>query len=412
MDSLGGKSVGYSEIDKYAIETYKKNFNDPNNHELGDVTQIREIPESDLMVGGVPCQSWSVAGHMKGFDDPRGRLWFDTIKMVRMSKPKVFMFENVKGLADPRNANELNLIIRSFEELGYFVTYKVLNAFDFGCPQNRSRIFIVGFKNKYSKQFGDFDFPKPQTHTLSLADFLEGVEKKVVQKKKFSAEELFEGKVPVSRNSFQKHDEVNDFFVLCDTRNGHTTIHSWDIRDTSASQKEICMTIMKNRRKKRYGNSDGNPMSFDDITELFPQAKMKDVEFLVEKKILKFNDEGKIDLVHSKNSAGIDGVYRVYLPNSGIFSTLTATGTKDYISEVYVHADSVEGYKQKFINDVLKKGKLRPITPKEAHSIQGFPKNFLIHPVEKHANKQVGNSVAPPVVKAVSEKIIETGIFS
>jgi len=412
LDSLGGKSVGFSEIDKFAIETYKTNFNDPDEHDLGDVTVIDEVPETDLIVGGVPCQSWSVAGKRKGFDDPRGKLWFDSIKLVEKAKPKVFMFENVKGLADPRNSSALNLIVESFEKLGYLVRYKVLDAYDYGCPQNRSRIFIVGFRSEFKVQFDKFDFPKAKNHNLILADFLADVQKQSVTKKKFSADELFEGKVPMSRNNFQTNDELNDFFVMCDTRNGHTSIHSWDIRQTTKKQKGICMTIMKNRRKKKYGPQDGNPLSFEDIKDLYSEVTMKDVEVLVEKKILRFNDDGKIDLVHSKNSSGIDDIYRVYLPNSAIFSTLTATGTKDYISEVYIEADSVEEYRNKFIEEVLKKGKIRPVTPREASNIQGFPSDFILHSQEKHANKQIGNSVAPPVVTAVGEEILRTGVFS
>lgn len=412
LDSLGGRSVGFSEIDKFAIETYRSNFNDPEDHDLGDVTQIDDIPETDLIVGGVPCQSWSVAGKMKGFDDPRGKLWFDSIEVVRKARPRVFMFENVKGLADPRNASALNLIIESFQKNGYLVKYKVLDAYDFGCPQNRSRIFIVGFRNDFKKEFEKFEFPTAKNHELALADFLEGVQKQFLQKKKFSAEELFDGKVPMSRNNFQKDDELNDFFVMCDTRNGHTSIHSWDIRETTESQKSICMTIMRNRRKKKYGPYDGNPLSFEDIKELYSKVTKKDVDDLVKKKILRYTEDGKIDLVHSKNSAGIDNIYRVYLPNSAIFSTLTATGTKDYISEVYIEADSVEEYRAKFIEEVLKKGKIRPVTPREASNIQGFPKDFVLHKQEKHANKQIGNSVAPPVVAAVGEQILKTGVFS
>ena len=412
LDSLGGRSVGFSEIDKFAIETYKSNFNDPEDHDLGDVTQIDDIPETDLIVGGVPCQSWSVAGKMKGFDDPRGKLWFDSIEVVRKARPRVFMFENVKGLADPRNASALNLIIESFKKNGYLVKYKVLDAYDFGCPQNRSRIFIVGFRNDFKNEFEKFEFPAAKNHELALADFLEGVQKQFLQKKKFSAEELFDGKVPMSRNNFQKDDELNDFFVMCDTRNGHTSIHSWDIRETTESQKSICMTIMRNRRKKKYGLYDGNPLSFEDIKELYSKATRKDIDDLVKKKILRYTEDGKIDLVHSKNSAGIDNIYRVYLPNSAIFSTLTATGTKDYISEVYIEADSVEEYRAKFIEEVLKKGKIRPVTPREASNIQGFPKDFVLHKQEKHANKQIGNSVAPPVVAAVGEQILRTGVFS
>jgi len=412
LDSLGGRSVGFSEIDKFAIETYKSNFNDPDDHELGDVTQIEDIPEADLIVGGVPCQSWSVAGKMKGFDDPRGKLWFDSIEIVRKARPRVFIFENVKGLADPRNASALNFIVESFRKNGYHVKYKVLDAYDYGCPQNRSRIFIVGFRNDFKNEFEKFEFPMAKKHNLALADFLEGIPKQVLQKKKFSAEELFEGKVPMSRNNFQKDDELNDFFVMCDTRNGHTSIHSWDIRETTESQKAICMTIMKNRRKKKYGLNDGNPLSFEDIKELFFKTTKKDVDDLVKKKILRYTDNGKIDLVNSKNSAGIDNIYRVYLPNSEIFSTLTATGTKDYISEVYIEADSVEEYREKFIEEVLKKGKIRPVTPREASNIQGFPKDFILHKQEKYANKQIGNSVAPPVVTAIGEQILKTGVFT
>ena len=412
LDSLGGKSVGFSEIDKFAIETYRANFSDPEDHDLGDVTQIDDVPQADLIVGGVPCQSWSVAGKMKGFEDPRGKLWFDSIEIVRKAKPKVFMFENVKGLSDPRNASALSLIIESFEKNGYLVTYKVLDAYDFGCPQNRSRIFIVGFRNDYKDEFEKFSFPTSQKHDLALVDFLGGVQKQILKKKKFSVDELFDGKVPMSRNNFQKNDELNDFFVMCDTRNGHTSIHSWDIRETSEVQKKICMTIMKNRRKKKYGSYDGNSLSLADIKELYTKATKKDIDDLVKKKILRYNEDGKIDLVHSKNSAGIDNIYRVYLPNSAIFSTLTATGTKDYISEVYIEADSVEEYRTKFIEEVLKKGRIRPITPREASNIQGFPPDYILHKQDKHSNKQIGNSVAPPIVVAVGEQIMKTGVFS
>ncbi len=411
LDALGGQSVGFSEIDKYAIETYKTNFSDPEGHDLGDVTQIDSVPQTDFIVGGVPCQSWSVAGKMKGFNDPRGKLWFDSLEIVRKAKPRAFLFENVKGLADPRNQSALNLIIESFRKIGYLVTYKVLDAYDFGCPQNRSRIFIVGFRDDYRLQFEKFVWPTPQLHSRCLADFLEGIDKQELQKKKFSVDELFAGKVPMARNSFQKQDELNDFFVLCDTRNGHTSIHSWDLRDTTENQKAICMTIMKNRRKKKYGLRDGNPLSFEEIIELYPNATVAEVDDLVQKKILRYHNDGKIDLFHSKNSAGIDNVYRVYLPNSAIFSTLTATGTKDYVSEVYIDADSVEEYREKFIHEVLKPRNIRPITPREASNIQGFPSDFVLHPQAKHANKQIGNSVAPPVVAAVGKQIIRTGIF-
>lgn len=411
LDSLGGKSEGFSEIDNFAIETYKLNYNDPETHNLGDVTKIEKIPKVDVLVGGVPCQSWSVAGKMKGFEDPRGRLWFDTIKMVEQANPKVFVFENVKGLADPRNKENLDLIRKNFEDLGYIVTNQVLNTYDFGLPQNRSRVFIVGFRKNLKKYFDKFVFPEAKNNTKHLVDFLEDVQKEEIVKLKLNEDELFNGKVPMSRNASQKIDEFNDFFVLCDTRNGHTTVHSWDIKNTTQLEKRVCMAILKNRRKSKYGNYDGNPMSISDIQELVPETSKEVIEDLTKKKILKYNNEGKVDIVNSKNSSGIDSIYRVYLPNSTLFSTLTATGTRDYIATKYVEGKTVEEYKKNFIEEILKRKNYRQVSTKEALMIQGFPKNYKMIASERYASKQVGNSVSPVVVKELFQKIIETGIF-
>jgi DNA (cytosine-5)-methyltransferase 1 len=411
IDKLGGKSLGYSEIDIFAKETYNTNFGDPDEHDLGDVRKIEKLPEIDLITGGVPCQSWSVAGKRLGFKDPRGQLWFDTIRTVKISKPKVFIFENVKGLADPRNLSNLNLIKSEFNKLGYTVFSKVLNTFDFGQPQNRSRIFIVGFRNDLKSHTQNFEYPEGKENGRELIEFLDGIRKKNIVKNKFSIHALFEGKVPLSRNASQKIDEFNDFFVLCDTRNGHTTIHSWDIRDTTRHEKEICMAILRNRRKKKFGKKDGNPLSLKDIQGLVNNVTKKNIDGLVAKKILKFNKEKKIDLVHSKNSSGVDEIYRVYLPNSRIFSTLTATGTKDYIATEYVEGKTLEEYRNNFIEKILRKKNLRQVTPKEASRIQGFPDDFKIHKIDRHANKQIGNSVSPIVVEEVVKKIIDTGVF-
>ena len=100
LEKLGGKCVAYSEIDKNAIEVYKRNFNTSHETFLDDITSVKTAPKCDLIVGGVPCQAWSVAGKKKGFDDPRGKLWKDTIRVVKKAKPKAFIFENVKGLYD------------------------------------------------------------------------------------------------------------------------------------------------------------------------------------------------------------------------------------------------------------------------------------------------------------------------
>lgn len=410
LDAIGGESRGYSEIDKPATHTYKLNFNDPEEYELGDVTKIKSLPAIDMLVGGVPCQSWSVAGKMRGFEDPRGRLWYDTIKMVEMSKPKAFIFENVKGLYDPRNRANLELIIENLERLDYTVHYQLLNSYDFGLPQNRTRIFIVGFRKDMKKYSNRFTYPLPIQHPHVLADFLEGVDKSGIEKSKFNPREIFGNFIPQSRNAFQKVDELNDFFVLCDTRNGHTSIHSWDIVDTTDREKYIGMTFLKNRRKKIYGLKDGNPLSFENLKELIPDIKKSELKNLIKLKIIR-EVENKYDLVNSKNSSGINGIYRVYMPDSKIFSTLTATGTRDMVATKSIAADNPDEYKQLFIDEILKKGKIREITAKEARKIQGFPDNFIYNESEIQSKKQFGNAVSPPVVKALAKKIVETGIF-
>ena len=412
IDGLGGKCIGFSEIDKPCIETYLTNYGDSEEDNFGDITKIKELPEVDLLVGGVPCQSWSVAGKMRGFEDPRGKLWWDAIRLVEQSKPKVFIFENVKGLFDPRNKNNLNLIVENLENAGYLVKVQLLNSYDFGVPQNRTRTFIVGFRSDYKKEFENFSFPKGEKVHANLAKFLDGIEYKEIEKRKFSPQEIFGDYVPKARNAFQKEDEVNDFFVMCDTRNGHTSIHSWDLRDDLTDKhKTILNGIMKNRRKKQFGPKDGNPLSLNDIQTFLPDTSQADLDFLTNAKLLKKIDN-KYSLANSKNSSGINGIYRMYMPYSKIFSTLTATGTKDVVVTDYIDIDTPEKYKEYFIEKIIKKGKYRPITVKETQRIQGFPDAFVPHRNEALAKKQFGNAVSPPVISALMKAILETDILN
>lgn len=408
LENLGGKCLGFSEVDKNAIEIYKKNFNDPTEVELGDITKIKELPfYADLIVGGVPCQSWSIAGKMKGFDDPRGKLWGDVVRLVKKTKPKAFIFENVKGLADPRNKKNLQYIIREFEKLDYHVTYKVINSYDFGVPQNRERIYIVGTTKEFSKK-KIFEYPVPTNAGHKLHQFIDDmlIDSKD-SKKKMSPEEIFDnGKVPGSRNRFQKSDEFNDFFIFSDTRNGHTTVHSWELIKTTKRDKEICMLILKNRRKKIYGESDGNPIPFSSLKKLDGKITKDELTRLIDKNIVRLVKGVGYEFVNSKNSSGINGIYRVFLPRSSIFSTLTATGTRDFIALKNVNGDSSESYKQNFINEIIKGKQFRPISGKDGGKLQGFPSNMQIPRKDKIALKQFGNAVSVPVVEALGRKLI------
>lgn len=417
LEKLGGKCLGFSEIDSHAIDVYKRNFfsQSKDEIELGDITKLDKLPFKtiDLIVGGVPCQAWSVAGKKNGFDDPRGRLWLDTIRVIQSNQPKAFILENVKGLADPRNKKNLELIIERLTEAGYSLkSPQILNSYDFGLPQNRDRIFLVGVRNDLKKYLSKFEYPKPINRKTYLFDLIEGLKSNsTIKKKKFDPKDIFGEKIPFSRNRFQRNHHLNDFFIFCDTRNGHTTIHSWDLIQTSKREKDICLTILRNRRKKIYGDSDGNPLSFEILSSLIIDLKEKELKTLVKKRILREVENRGYEFVNSKNSSGINGIYRVYLPHSNIFSTLTATGTRDMVALDTISENNPEEYKQKFIAEIIQKKKYRPISPKEAGRLQGFPGWFSIHPKEKIAMKQFGNAVSTNVIFFLAENLAKTEIF-
>jgi DNA (cytosine-5)-methyltransferase 1 len=142
--------VGYSEIDKYAIKVYERNFNGHTNY--GDATKInpKELPDFDLLVGGFPCQAFSIAGKRKGFDDTRGTLFFDIARILAEKKPKHLVLENVKGLLSHDQGRTFQTILGVLSDLGYRVEWQVLNSKDFGVPQNRERIIIVGHLGGFS----------------------------------------------------------------------------------------------------------------------------------------------------------------------------------------------------------------------------------------------------------------------
>ena len=136
--------VGYSEIDKYAIKVYERQFN--GHHNYGNATTInaKELPDFDLLVGGFPCQAFSIAGKRKGFDDTRGTLFFDIARILAEKRPRHLVLENVKGLLSHDGGKTFQTILGVLSDLGYRVEWQVLNSKDFGVPQNRERVYIVG----------------------------------------------------------------------------------------------------------------------------------------------------------------------------------------------------------------------------------------------------------------------------
>ncbi|MBW4507056.1 MAG: DNA cytosine methyltransferase [Scytonematopsis contorta HA4267-MV1] len=411
LQELGGICLGYSEINKEAIKTYQNNFlSDSNLNEsfLGDITNISKLPfKIDIIVGGVPCQPWSIAGKLQGLSDPRGKLWLDVFRLIEVNQPKAFIFENVKGLTEPRNIASLNYIISNLTKSGYVIKYQVLNSYDFGVPQDRDRIFIVGIRNDLENSWG-FTFPKPLGKQLKLYDVIPGLQRSNFIKKKFPPEVLFEGgKIPASRGRFQKIDELNDFFTFADIRDGHTTVHSWDLIDTTPREKFICLTILKNRRKKIYGPKDGNPLSFDILKSLIPDLMQEEIDNLVSKEILKLVENTGYEFVNSKISSGINGVSKIFLPHADAIATLTATGTRDFVATISIECLEPEAYKQTFIEKIYKNKKYQPLTAQDYARLQGFPEWFQIAENETTAKHQFGNAVSVPVVYHLAKALLE-----
>ena len=176
--NVDAECVFSSDIDPFAREAYNANFGD---YPAGDITKIDEnsIPDHDLLFGGFPCQPFSIIGNGRGFEDIRGTLFFDIVRILKAKRPKGFILENVKRLASHKNGHTLERILQTLQELGYYVDYKILNALDYGLPQKRERIFIVG-----SIKPTLFSWPIKASKRTSLAEILE----KNVDKKFYASE--------------------------------------------------------------------------------------------------------------------------------------------------------------------------------------------------------------------------------
>jgi len=149
LERAGHTCVGFCEIDKFARQTYKANFNTEGEVEWHDITTVtdeavRRIGNVDIITGGFPCQAFSVAGKRGGFNDTRGTLFFEIARIARILRPRYLLLENVKGLLNHARGDTFFTILNTLAELGYWWEYQVLNSKDFGVPQNRERVFIVG----------------------------------------------------------------------------------------------------------------------------------------------------------------------------------------------------------------------------------------------------------------------------
>jgi DNA (cytosine-5)-methyltransferase 1 len=307
IERCGGHCTAFSEINNDAIDAYTRNYSDSGGTNLGDITALKQLPHHDLLTGGVPCQSWSIAGRNLGFDDDRGQLWNDALFLLNQSRPRAFIFENVKGLADPRNKEALDHILKRIKDAGYFATYHVLNSFDYGVPQSRTRIYIIGFcEQRFLKAFR---LPEKTDCRVRLMDIMDGeIIEAPMPRGGSGTMGLFGDAYSPSTGSTSlssNNNGFNDYFLFNDIRNGSTTIHSWDMLNTDQRQKHICLLLLRNRRKKDFGPLDGNPLSLAHFQSLDKTIAEADLDKLVSLGILKTE---KYAFSVAQDAAGADGL--------------------------------------------------------------------------------------------------------
>lgn len=404
----GSKCVFTSEIKPYAVKAYMSNFS--GEEVSGDITQIgaKDIPDFDVLLAGFPCQPFSSAGARRGFMDTRGTLFFDIERILKEKRPAAFLLENVEGLVTHDRVDKAKPIGRTLEaillhlgELGYNVTWRVLDASKYGVPQKRKRIYITGsLKNKIN------------------LDNLEEIESKV-------ADVLEDNLGPSCYLKTNFVNKLTSHFSLeqmrgkqiKDKRGGPNNIHSWDIEikgKINDEQKRLIEELLKQRRRKSWAAhkgipwSDGMPLTLDEIETFHAQslfehkmsakAYRKQVKFLlddlVDKGYLKFEKPKKTTLEYQKKGYNIVvGKLSFEISNildpEGLTPTLVATD----VTRIAV-AD--------------KKG-LRRLTVREGLRLFGFPEDYTISEDISYnkAFDLLGNSVSVNAIKIVADRIIK-----
>ena len=215
LERAGGKCVFTSEWDGPCQVMYEANFGEK---PFGDITKLdaESVPNHDILTGGFPCQAFSIIGNKLGFSDTRGTLFFDIERILKVKRPKAFLLENVKQLTTHNEGQTFQVILDCLKTLGYFVHYKVLNGLDFGVPQKRERVVIVGFKENYS-----FKFPQKKSGAKILSDILQPEDE--IEKKHFLSD-YFREKIKRKLKEQGKRATFRPF-IIHENKGGNLGIH-------------------------------------------------------------------------------------------------------------------------------------------------------------------------------------------
>lgn len=386
-----------SEIKKHAIEVLKQNH--PAEVINGDITQVfeKDIPDFDVLLAGFPCQAFSAAGKRLGFEDTRGTLFFHVARILKAKKPAGFVLENVEGLVNHDKVKKsdsigrtLQTILNTLDELGYKVSWKVLNAKNFGVPQDRRRIYIVG--------------------SLKEAPNLENFP--VINN---SLENILDYGLPVADNPFVKnllkHYKLEEVIgkQVKDKRGGEDNIHSWDLEmkgPVTTAQKKLLNVMMTERRKKKwaamYGIDwmDGMPLTLDMIKSFWgDDSDLKNMlDDLAEKRyVVREHPKKKTSTGQRIQDTSLPIGYNIVagklsfevskiLDPAGIAPTLVATDMQ------HLYVPDGDG--------------IRKLSLREGLRLFGYPDDFKFRIGQTDGYDLLGNTVVVPVIKAVSERLL------
>lgn len=337
-----------SDIDQHVKQSYLANYDIADNDWHNDVTTFdarKYKGNLDILVGGSPCQSFSMVGKRLGLEDIRGTLFYDFARIVNETQPKVFIFENVKGLTNHDNGNTFKVVQDVFHDLGYKIHSKILNSKDYGVPQNRERIFVIGFKDNSI----DFQFPCKIALERTMQDFLEDytISKYYLKEKGIKF-------VTSSKNKLKRYTQINGKVMLCQKANQQFNWHG------------------------------------DFIFEL-----AKDNNF----------DEFVFDVTEVEEKYYLSDKVKNYVLAGGTKNFKTSTKTDLMIARPLLqtmhkmHRAGVDNYV------THNKGKIRKLTPRECLRLMGFRDDFKIVVSDTQMYRQAGNSIVVDVLIALLKQM-------
>lgn len=346
---ISNEIVFASDNDKFVKESYYANYEIDDEQWYNDVKDIdgkKYLNKIDLLVGGSPCQSFSMVGKRKGFEDTRGTLFYDFARVIKESQPKVFIYENVKGLTNHDKGNTFETMKATFDELGYKYFYKTLNSKDYGVPQHRQRIFVVGFKDKNV----NFDFPEPIPLQNSMQDFLEDyIESKYYLKEKGVKF------VTSSKNRKKRYTQINGDIAICQKANQQFNWHGDFVFEDIENAEFNEFVFNVNQVEEKYYLSE----------------KVAKYVLALGTKNFKTSDS-KTDL-------------EVARPLLQSMHKMHRAGVDNYVTH--------------------NKGRIRKLTPKECMRLMGFQDDFKQVVSDTQAYRQAGNSIVVDVLIAILKQM-------